>query len=345
MDDVARSGSSGAAEEPAHERPAAERPEDRRARPGRGVARDDVSDASLRALCRALLPQEVERCVLLARVADARHYRVLGYASLAEYGRMLGLRPCETWDRTRTGWLLARRPDLQPEVRSGALSIPVAAALFEVISLLDEDEAAWTTDARAMAPAVFIAKVEEHLAARRIGAPPLRLTMLVSPRGKEVFDRARLLAEREVCHALGEGEALEAISEDFVERHDPDSRREARRSPPPPKQPKGRYIPLPVRRAVRQRDHNRCRAPGCQRRNPLHYAHIVPFRHGGLPTRENIILLCSVHNQMMDSGLLRITGTASDAQFLDARGRPYVDRNVGEAGGTCSGPGPPLPGA
>jgi len=65
--------------------------------------------------------------------------------------------------------------------------------------------------------------------------------------------------------------------------------------------PASRHIPAPVRRAVRERDGNRCGyvdAAGrrCDERDRLEYHHLHPFGLGGDHRPENIRLMCVQHN-------------------------------------------------
>ena len=65
--------------------------------------------------------------------------------------------------------------------------------------------------------------------------------------------------------------------------------------------PASRHIPAPVRRAVRERDGNRCGyvdAAGrrCDERDRLEYHHLHPFGLGGDHRPENIRLMCGAHN-------------------------------------------------
>jgi hypothetical protein len=62
-----------------------------------------------------------------------------------------------------------------------------------------------------------------------------------------------------------------------------------------------RHIPARVRRAVRERDGDRCRyvdAQGrrCPARDGLEFHHRHPYGHGGGHTVENLCLLCHTHN-------------------------------------------------
>lgn len=65
--------------------------------------------------------------------------------------------------------------------------------------------------------------------------------------------------------------------------------------------PKSRYIPAPVRRAVRERDGNQCRfvdkqGRRCTGRKGLEFHHRDPFGLGGNHNPENIALMCRAHN-------------------------------------------------
>jgi hypothetical protein len=65
--------------------------------------------------------------------------------------------------------------------------------------------------------------------------------------------------------------------------------------------PSSRRIPSAIRRAVRERDENRCRyvdgsGRRCEQRDRLEYHHRHPFGLGGDHRPENIRLLCRAHN-------------------------------------------------
>ncbi|MGH9460949.1 MAG: HNH endonuclease, partial [Vicinamibacteria bacterium] len=65
--------------------------------------------------------------------------------------------------------------------------------------------------------------------------------------------------------------------------------------------PKSRYIPAPVRRALRKRDGNRCtfvdeHGRRCTSRDRLEFHHRDPFSRGGDHRPENLRLVCRTHN-------------------------------------------------
>jgi len=83
------------------------------------------------------------------------------------------------------------------------------------------------------------------------------------------------------------------------------SSRSARHSDEPAASPRqrGRYVPAAVRRAVFERDENRCtyvdaRGQRCRETSKLELHHHEPFARGGPATSENLSLHCAAHNAL-----------------------------------------------
>jgi hypothetical protein len=75
-----------------------------------------------------------------------------------------------------------------------------------------------------------------------------------------------------------------------------------------------RTPPPALRRAVRERDHYRCQAPGCQsRRTDIH--HIRPWAKGGKTRLRDLILLCEAHHMIVHAFGYLIT-LAGDGGFI-----------------------------
>ena len=295
---------------------------DRRARPGLNTWHEDEAHERFGRLCAEVRRLDIERARCLAAIARSKHYRFLGCASLSEYGRNQGLRPCETWDRARVGMLLEGRPELEEKLLSGEISFEAGASLHDVVTLEGEDAETWIARALEESTPVFTARVEERLHERRLGSQPVRMSVLLSSNGKEVFEEARGILEQREGRNLTEGEVIETTCGEFVDREAP-KQKSTRRRPPVPQVRVTRHLPVWVRDLVRKRDKGTCVVPGCGCTRNLHYSHITAFRHGGAPTPENIVLLCPLHNYMMESGFLRIEGDANAPRFLSAGGEPY----------------------
>jgi len=71
-----------------------------------------------------------------------------------------------------------------------------------------------------------------------------------------------------------------------------------------------RHIPAEVRRHVEARDGHRCRRPGCSSPVPLEQSHLRPFRDGTPPTAENLAQHCATCNDLIETGRLRVEGSA-----------------------------------
>src|SRR6185503_3793273 len=75
-------------------------------------------------------------------------------------------------------------------------------------------------------------------------------------------------------------------------------------------------IPRRIRRAVRARDLNTCRWPGCTNSAHLHVHHIVYRSRGGRHLMTNLVLLCPQHHIVVHLGLWRLDGDANGKLVL-----------------------------
>jgi hypothetical protein len=65
--------------------------------------------------------------------------------------------------------------------------------------------------------------------------------------------------------------------------------------------PSTRYLPAPVRRAVRQRDSNQCtfinqNGSRCTEHRGLEFHHREPYGRGGAHSPDNVCVMCRQHN-------------------------------------------------
>ncbi len=86
---------------------------------------------------------------------------------------------------------------------------------------------------------------------------------------------------------------------------------------------RGGALPKAIDRAVRLRDRNGCRVPGCRRRRYVDVHHITYQSEGGEHSRSNCLCLCTTHHSLLHDGRLRIEGDAEgELVFRDATGAP-----------------------
>ncbi len=58
-------------------------------------------------------------------------------------------------------------------------------------------------------------------------------------------------------------------------------------------------VPRWIRRALNQRDHNRCQFLGCDATRSLHAHHIVHWANGGPTELTNLVLVCNFHHHLL----------------------------------------------
>ena len=68
-----------------------------------------------------------------------------------------------------------------------------------------------------------------------------------------------------------------------------------------------RIVPAPLLRALKLRDHNRCRFPGCPHQRYVEAHHVKHWIDGGETEPENLVLLCSAHHRLLHHGAFHIT--------------------------------------
>jgi len=69
---------------------------------------------------------------------------------------------------------------------------------------------------------------------------------------------------------------------------------------------KSRIIPKGIERAVRARDNNCCKFPGCHNRRFLQCHHVEHWADNGETSVENLMLLCTKHHTLLHEGGFRI---------------------------------------
>ena len=112
-----------------------------------------------------------------------------------------------------------------------------------------------------------------------------------------------------------------------------------------------RIVPARLLRALKLRDRNRCRFPGCPHQRYVEAHHVRHWIDGGETRLENLVLLCSAHHRLLHHGAFHITVEDDDVVFISRDGeviepalRPQF---MGVSGGVSEetqllGPGTPM---
>jgi hypothetical protein len=286
----------------------------------------DPAESRFAGQCSLLLRVQVRLARLLERdvrfgvpYADIR-------GSLAEWGRVHGLGPAQARTLLQAGSLLRRRPDLEPLLLSGRIHFENAALLEDLLATdgaagPGEDWVAWAEEELC---ADFRKRVDRRLAEVAAGSPVRHFGTFVPAATLEKFRRARVIESRKAGRVLTRGETLDRVLDAYLRREDPLRRVRTPTLAPPPAR-KGRNgsanIPEAEKRSVRVRFGDRCAVEGCSNEAFLHFAHVTPRALGGANEAWNLLLLCSRHHRMFDSGRLLLRGALGDKQFVDRDGR------------------------
>ena len=81
-----------------------------------------------------------------------------------------------------------------------------------------------------------------------------------------------------------------------------------------------RIVPGPLLRALKLRDHNRCRFPGCPHQRYVEAHHVEHWIDGGETRLSNLVLLCSAHHRLLHHGAFHITVEDDGFAFVSRDG-------------------------
>ena len=81
-----------------------------------------------------------------------------------------------------------------------------------------------------------------------------------------------------------------------------------------------RIVPARLLRALKLRDHNRCRFPGCAHQRYVEAHHVEHWIDGGETRLDNLVLLCSAHHRLLHHGAFRIVPEEDDLTFVSRDG-------------------------
>ena len=81
-----------------------------------------------------------------------------------------------------------------------------------------------------------------------------------------------------------------------------------------------RIVPARLLRALKLRDHNRCRFPGCAHQRYVEAHHVEHWIDGGETRLDNLVLLCSAHHRLLHHGAFRIVPEDDGLVFVSRDG-------------------------
>ena len=81
-----------------------------------------------------------------------------------------------------------------------------------------------------------------------------------------------------------------------------------------------RIVPGRLLRALKLRDHNRCRFPGCAHQRYVEAHHVEHWIDGGETRLDNLVLLCGAHHRLLHHGAFRIVPEDDGLVFVSRDG-------------------------
>jgi len=288
------------------------------------AVRDDAQHEGFLASLREIRRWQIRAARILLRLDECCHFVFEGCANIAEYGVRHGLSPAEARRLTAVGLALERAPNIEELLLDGSLSLEAAAIVGRALSnaaLLKagDDWVGWATTSSVKELNKLLRRRMEEA---RMEQSPVTMTLFVTPKGREDFDRARTIASRKKRRLLTDGETLETVVDHYLDSFDPERKNARARRAGDTRDPasRGRYVPAAVRRAVGGRRGDRCAVPGCLNEIFLDYAHLRGHATGGDREAENLLRLCRIHHVQLDRGVLTFRGTAEAPVFVNMRG-------------------------
>ena len=114
---------------------------------------------------------------------------------------------------------------------------------------------------------------------------------------------------------------------------------------------RSRIVPARLLRALKLRDKNRCRFPGCSHQRHVEAHHVRHWIDGGETCLENLVLLCSAHHRLLHHGAFHIVMEDDDVVFVGRDGEvmaPALNPRFPDVSAEAPLPGPdtvdcPLP--
>ena len=249
---------------------------------------------------------------------------LLGSTTFPIFCEQEGLSPTEARELTSMAEAAESAPEIAARVTETKLTPQKAALIHEVMQTPEiqrpgEDLLAF---AETKSAKDLIREVKKRRADAELGEPSVCMVLQVSGNVRDDFRRCQTLVSRSLDRMASEGETLERISDEYLQRHDPerkalvsDSGCPRRRTGSPEttasrttgvRHRRSRHIPAVDTRELLRAAGDRCWVDGCPNEAFLQFAHRHPFRANGSNRSVNLLRLCRTHHAQFDEGVWRL---------------------------------------
>ena len=259
------------------------------------------------ALVKTYLRTETELLSVLQEIDLCKGYRELGFKSLFDYVRSLGLSENVAYNFITISRKSVQVPALKERIQDREISLSNAKVIVSILTPENQDK--WL-QAAAQLPKRELEKVvakefpEKSVkeSTRYVAEERVELKLGISEALLKKLKRIQDLESKKSAASLEQ--ALEAMADLYLQKNDPLEK--AKRSKPlaPARVNKNpRVIPAHLHHAVQKRDQAQCthinQGKRCQERRWLDIHHKKPMSQGGLTSLENLTLLCKGHHQLL----------------------------------------------
>ena len=293
---------------------------------------------ALRSDVRSMREVQVRVGRTLLEIQRSHNLLLLGSTSFPIFCEQEGLSPVEARELTALAEAAEASPEVAARVIEARITPQKAAIVNEVLKRPEirrpgEDLLAFVESRCAKD---LVNEVKRRREEARLGEPPVSLTIQVSAHGWDDFRRCQTLVSRSLDRMASEGETLERISDEYLQRHDPECK--ARRLEDNDKaslkgagsvhplqgvvaSERSRRVPATDTRELLRAAGDRCWVDGCSNAAFLQMAHRRAFRANGSNRAGNLLRLCRTHHAQFDEGLWRlIRRLDGQVVLIDRRG-------------------------
>jgi hypothetical protein len=293
---------------------------------------------ALRSDVRSMREVQVRVGRTLLEIQRSDNLLLLGSTSFPIFCEQEGLSPVEARELTALAEAAERAPEIVARVAETRITPQKAALVNEMLKSPDLQRPGENLLALAESKCAkdLVNEVKRRREEARLGEPPVSLTIQVSTHGRDDFRRCQTLVSRSLDRMASEGETLERISDEYLQRHDPE--RKARRLEDNDKASlkvggsehplqgavasgRSRHVPTVDTRELLRAAGDRCWVDGCSNEAFLQMAHRRAFRSNGSNRAGNLLRLCRTHHAQFDEGLWRlIRRLDGEVVLIDRRG-------------------------
>jgi hypothetical protein len=222
------------------------------------------------------------------------------------------------------GRAFALAPDLEDEVRSGAVLIEAVAALAQILGdpRFKAEAKKWRTLAREKTPPALQRAIRKAIAEADAEQVVEQVTLMLKPEVRDKMGRAREIISNMhgVAGPVTNEFVVEFSLDYFLRREDPDLATPGTRRKGTTVNDPSRAIPAQVKRRIIKKRGRRCQVNDCPNHIFLNFCHLHPHANGGSREEDNIFLGCETCHWLYDHGLITMTGTAENPVFRNANG-------------------------